>query len=377
MIRDLLVVDISRLGDPFIAPVCQDLLRKRLRQLVVSQPADILVDLLGDCARQNARVRSGISRQLLLIQFLHDAERLVRADLEKSGTVILKLRQIVEQRRILCFLLLLDLFKDRWLYRFFLEKCYEIIGILLFQKTVVFIQKRRLVIVRTFHCLPLKAALMAADIADRSYLIKRDLHKFPYLPFAVHDHSQHTGHHTADGDDRPVCLQVGLDRCAVLESQRSGKIDSHQIIFFGAQIGGVGKIVICREILCLADPTQDLLLRLGVDPHALARFALYLRLLFHQTVYVFSLAPGVCADINCLHILPVQKTAYDLKLLFDAADHLVLELLRDKRDRVKRPSLILFIVGFRIAHRDKMTDAPSNNGLLGFHIAVVVSHMIF
>ena len=44
---------------------------------------------------QDSGVCPRIRHQLLLIEFLDDPQRLIRADLEALGTVVLELRQII------------------------------------------------------------------------------------------------------------------------------------------------------------------------------------------------------------------------------------------------------------------------------------------
>ena len=59
------------------------------------------MDLLCHCRRKHSGICSRIGDQLLLIKLLHNAQRLIRTDLEHFGTFILKLRQVKQKRRIL------------------------------------------------------------------------------------------------------------------------------------------------------------------------------------------------------------------------------------------------------------------------------------
>ena len=136
-------------------------------------------------------------------------------------------------------------------------------------------------------------------------------------------------------------------------------------------------MIIGRKVLRLPDAAQDLLLRLGVDPHPAPGLAVHARLFFHQPVDILSLPSGVRAHIDGGHILPVQKGADDIKLLLYAGDHFVFVFLRQKGKGLKAPALQRRIIGLRVAHGHQMTNAPGHHGLLRFHISVPVCHAVF
>ena len=108
MIRDLRVIDIPRACDILPGAPLQCLPGIGCRGLEILKAGDVLADFFGNSRRQYSCVRPGIGSQLLLVQFLCDIERLIRTDLEHAAAVILKLCQVIEQRRILLLFLLLD-----------------------------------------------------------------------------------------------------------------------------------------------------------------------------------------------------------------------------------------------------------------------------
>lgn len=95
MVRYLLVIDISGFSNPLPAFLFQHLRGKSRSRLVITQPADILVDFLCHSAGKHTGIRSGVCCQLLFIKLLHNAQGFIRAYLKVFGTVILKLRKII------------------------------------------------------------------------------------------------------------------------------------------------------------------------------------------------------------------------------------------------------------------------------------------
>ena len=98
----------------------------------------------------------------------------------------------------------------------------------------------------------------------------------------------------------------------------------------------VGRVMTCvlgmvvrreREIreFCLPDASEDLFLRLGIDPAPAAFLALHPRHLLHQAVDIFSFPSGVRTYIDPLHIFPVQESCNDAKLFGNRRDHLILK----------------------------------------------------
>ena len=67
---------------------------------------------------------------------------------------------------------------------------------------------------------------------------------------------------------------------------------------------------------------------------------------------------------NPVYVLPGQYSFYDLKLLLYSRYHLIEKFLRNEWQCLQRPSLILFIIYFRITHRDKMTNTPGYDCLI-------------
>ena len=66
-----------------------------------------------------------------------------------------------------------------------------------------------------------------------------------------------------------------------------------------------------------------------------------------------------------------------MKLILYAFDDLILKFLRNKGDRIKRPSSVFLIIGLRVTHGHQMAHTPRHNRLIRFHIAVAVFHIIF
>ena len=207
--------------------------------------------------------------------------------------------------------------------------------------------------------------------------IKRSFHKLPDLSFPAHRHAQHTGHDPAHGNRLIAGAQIIGNCISVFQGQKAGKIDSHKIIFLGAQIRGGRQIVVFADVFCLPDSPDDLLLCLGIDPYTLLGFAPDACHICHQAVNIFSLTPGVCAHVNGLHIFSVQQPADDLKLLFHRRNDLVLKFLRQERQRLQAPFFQRRIVCFGIAHSDQMPHAPGNDRIFRLQIAVLSGCLYF
>ena len=56
---------------------------------------------------------------------------------------------------------------------------------------------------------------MIRDIEGTDDAVERGLHEFPDLPLPADHHTEDTGHHTANGQHRPLFPQVGRHRWAV------------------------------------------------------------------------------------------------------------------------------------------------------------------
>ena len=79
------------------------------------------------------------------------------------------------------------------------------------------------------------------------YTVKRCLDKASDLPLPPHDHTENAGHDTTDRDGGVLgTFPVIHNGLAVFQGKHAGEIDSHQIIFLGAQVCGGGEIVIFR-----------------------------------------------------------------------------------------------------------------------------------
>ena len=370
MVGDLLIVHVTGLPDPLPGRPRKDLRRKGGKLPVGFQSPEISPDLLCHRRGKHSGVRPGIGHQLSLIQLLHHPQGLVGADLKAAGAFVLELRQIEEKGRIFLFLLPLDGEQLRFHRLFLLQEPDQALRVLLFLKTVFLIQPVGLAKRRTGDCPPLALEFPSMQAEISQHPVKGRLDEIPDLPLPADHHPQHAGHDPAHGNHRIGGVQVAGNRISVFQGQKPGKINPHQVIFLGPQIGGAGQVVILRQVLRLPDAPQDFLLRLGIDPDAPALFPVYSGHLLHQTVNVFSLPPGVGADVYRLHVRPVQQPLYDVKLLFHRRNHLIQKPLRQKRQGLKAPFFVFLIVDLRIAHGHQMAHAPGHDAVLPLQIAV-------
>ena len=85
-------------------------------------------------------------------------------------------------------------------------------------KSVFLIKRRCAEVSGAFHRSPFRLddrGLMIRDIEGTDDAVERGLHEFPDLPLPADHHAEDTGHHTADGQYRPIFPQVGRHRWAV------------------------------------------------------------------------------------------------------------------------------------------------------------------
>ena len=146
---------------------------------------------------------------------------------------------------------------------------------------------------------------MIRDIEGADDAVERSLYEFTDFPFPADDHAENAGHHASHREHRPLFPEIGRHGRTVFQGENPGKIDAHEVILFCPEICGRREIVILCEVLCLSHSAQDLLLRLGVDPDTATFFFFYSGHLLHQAVDIFSLTPGVSADIDRVHVRPV------------------------------------------------------------------------
>ena len=217
--------------------------------------------------------------------------------------------------------------------------------------------------------LSLKGSVLQTE--SGCHTVKRRFDEASDFPLPPDNHSQHTGHDPSDGDGLIFLTQIVRDSVGIPQGKGAGKVDSHQIILFCPEERSGSQIVIGGYILCLADPTENFLLRLGVNPHSLlASGSRNLSHHRHQAVDILSLPPGVRADIDGIHILPVQKPLHNVKLFFDTSDYLIFKFPRQKRQCIEGPPPVFLVIFFRIAHGYQVPHAPGNHTAVGFQIAV-------
>ncbi len=243
MIRNLLVVHISGLGDSLKAPIIQDFRREPGRRSVAPQSADVLMYLLGHCRGQHSGICPRIGNHLFLIQLLNYPQSLIGTNLEELGAVILQLRQVVEQGRILVLLFPADALHQNIAHRRFFQMRDQPLRVRLFLKAILLVELWRTIPGR-FRRLgsgashrapfPLETLVLKPEIPQHP--VKGSLHKGPDLPLPVHHDSQHAGHDPPHGNHGLIAFQIIFYRISVLQGKRPGEIDSHQVILFRPQV---------------------------------------------------------------------------------------------------------------------------------------------
>ena len=122
----------------------------------------------------------------------------------------------------------------------------------------------------------------------------------------------------------------------------------------------------------LADPARDLLVSEGIDPDTPTVLFRDAGIGHHlgETVNVLTLPPGVSADIDGPDVLPGEQPADSLELFCHCGNDLIFELIRQEGQGVKAPFFILYVIFFRVAHRDEVPDTPCHDMGSGLDIAV-------
>ena len=236
MVRDLLVIDIPGLCQILITAEGKDILQIGRRRLIFGKPVQVAADLLCHCCGKDPGVRPGISHQLFLVEFLDDPERLIRTDLKAFGTVILKLRQVIEKRRIFLLLLLLNGLDPAGERLFLGQIPDQFLRLLPFLEPVLLVQVKRLEIPGAPDRPPLPLKGVSRRIHGTEHPVEGGLYEIPDLPFPAHHHSQHAGHDPAHGDHGIFCVKVTGDAVPVFERQEAGEIDPHQVILLCPKI---------------------------------------------------------------------------------------------------------------------------------------------
>ena len=201
MVGDLLIIDIARGGDLFIGFPGQNLLHETARIVKSRKSADIFIDFLGHCRGKDSGIGSRVSHQLFFVELLDDFQRLVRTDFQISGTLILKLREVIEKRWIFCLPFLFHALQNCLQGLIFLQNTDQFLRILLFLETIFLVKLRGLVPVRALNCPKFSRKLLSIAEALCSYhAVEGRFHEIPDLPFPADHHAQHAGHNPAHGD---------------------------------------------------------------------------------------------------------------------------------------------------------------------------------
>ena len=382
VVGDLLVVDVAGLCDGPETAGRQDLLRLRGHRRVVCDAADVLLDLLRHGGREHTRIGTRVGGQLLLVELLRDGEGLIRANLEHLRAVVLQLRKIIEERRILRFLLLRDSGHGR-LTRKRHEAFHELGGTLRLQEALAVVDIRRAIARRLLRRLPVRTQLRAlpeGEITEDA--VKGRLLEGPNLLLALDDHAEDAGHDTADGHGHLLLrlhAELLLDPVAVLERQRAAEVDAHEVVLLRPAERRRGQVVILTVEFRLADAAEDLLVRLGIDPDTTALLLLrHLRHHIDEPIDVLSLAGTIGADIDGFDVRTVQLLRHHGELLRRPLTDLIFPFirLRDERERVEAPLLELLIVRRRIAELHKVTHAPGHHIIFIFQEAVAAPDVL-
>ena len=205
---------------------------------------------------------------------------------------------------------------------------------LLFFKSVFFVQVRRLKISAAVYSSPFSFKMLSLQHNTGKYTVKRSLHKRADFPFSSHDHAEYTGHYPADGNCLMPAVQIIGNTVPITKRQYSGKINSHEIVFLCTKIRRICQIVIGRKFFCFADTAQDFFFCLGIDPDTPLILIFYTCHLSHKAVDILSFTPGVGTHIDGLYIRTVQKPLNNVKLFLNSRNHFIFKFTRQKRQGI-------------------------------------------
>ena len=120
------------------------------------------------------------------------------------------------------------------------------LGILAPTEAVLFIEQWRLKVFRPLNSPPFAIELSVLTHRESAQnAIERCFDKGTDFALTAYHHSQNAGHHAAHGNGAKfVEIQETAHRVAVFQSEYAAEVDTHQIIFLGAQIGRIGKAVV-------------------------------------------------------------------------------------------------------------------------------------
>ena len=242
------------------------IIQKWYRRTVFHESVQILMDFLCHSRWKHSGIRSRISNQFLLIEFLYHPQCLVRTDFKPLGTFILKFRQVKQQWWILLFFFLFNGFDPIHTRLFLFQIADQFLRGFFFLESIFLVKKQRRIILWTFYCLPFAFQLLPIHFYGTEDTVKRSLYKFTDFPFSADNHAKYTGHNSSYRNNRILFIQIIRYTVTVFQCQKTWKINSHQIILFGTQISRCRQIIIFWQILCLSDPAQNFFFCLGINP---------------------------------------------------------------------------------------------------------------
>ena len=152
MVCNLFIIDISGGCNLFIISLFQYFRRKTFGWFKSTQSLKILMDLFCHRSGKHSGIGSRVGHQLFLIQFLHNLQGLIRADFKQPGTFILKFCQIKKQWWILIFIFPFDFFHNCLKWLCLGKYTNQFFRIFFLFEPIFFVQLRRLIPGRSFHC---------------------------------------------------------------------------------------------------------------------------------------------------------------------------------------------------------------------------------
>ena len=295
-----------------------------------------------DVVRQVAGVHTRIGGDFLFVETLYEVERQFGREAELLVAVHLQRRQVVELRRSLCALLLLD-------------ACHR--------KRVPLNQLERLLALFLRVEAPLRGSERRVAIDGGQHPVGLGLEVVNLL-LAVHDEGQRRRLHAT--------YRQHLAVLPVLQRVETRGVHAQQPVADGARESGQVERLIFRLVLQLGKALADGLVGHRRYPQPLD-WAPGACLLHHPALNEFSFLPGIAAVHDAVGGL--HQAFDDGKLLLDAVvvNELDAESRRQHRQRAQRPTfpLVGVVVGF--LQRAQVTERPRHLIAVALHIVLAVA----
>ena len=281
---------------------------------------------------------------MLLIEFLHDVQRLFGGIAEKLVGVALQFGQVIQAWCI-------------GFFRFAVDRNNRSLLLLqLFDDGCDLVALETLRVVR-FFILPNQLQLRICLGLDAVICLRLEF--FDFL-FASGD----------DGDDR--CLDAAAVQLGVeFRRQRAGRIQADVPIRFRTGHSRLVQVFIVLARLQVLEAVFDGLVRHGRDPQAFDGFIDF-RFFDDPTGYQFALAAGIRRDDDVGNVIAHQLGLDGIELLAGLLDDSQLQILRKHRQISQIPIFIFHIIGFRIGQRHKMPQGPSDDIVFPFQVPLTL-----